>query len=149
MASSTATTTIHTMAPPKRPPPPKGPPPKRPPPPPSPPAKKPAPPGVGSGALKRPVEVTVTANAAATANNDSSNPPNKQRRTSHLHIKAPVILRDVTVFQRRQQVGEGTYGYVSLFCRDITAVLLCYVAFCCSVLNKSRQKLLLLMIILL
>ncbi|KAL7514158.1 hypothetical protein ACHAXN_013260 [Cyclotella atomus] len=100
------------MAPPKRPPPPKGPPPKRPPPPPSPPAKKPAPPGVGSGALKRPMEVTVTANAAATANNDSSNPPNKQRRTSHLHIKAPVILRDVTVFQRRQQVGEGTYGSV-------------------------------------
>lgn len=127
MASSTATTTIHTMAPPKRPPPPKGPPPKRPPPPPSPLAKKPAPPGVGSGALKRPMEVTVTANAAATANNDSSNPPNKQRRTSHLHIKAPVILRDVTVFQRRQQVGEGTYGYVSLF---VETLLL----FCCVVL---------------
>jgi len=24
-------------------------------------------------------------------------------------------MRDVTVFQKKHQVGEGTYGYVSLF----------------------------------
>ena len=111
MASSTATTTIRTMAPNKRPPPPKGPPPKRPPPPPLPPPKKPAAPAVASAAVakKRPVEVQPTDGPAN----------HKQRRSSHLHIKAPVILRDVTVFQRRQQVGEGTYGYVSFFVREI------------------------------
>ena len=39
--------------------------------------------------------------------------PNKQsRRESHLHIKAPVVLRDVTAFHKRGQVGEGTYGSV-------------------------------------
>jgi hypothetical protein len=65
---------------------------------PAPPAKRPA---------------SVVAASAAVAKNEGGNSPNKQRRLSHLHIKAPVILRDVTVFQRRQQVGEGTYGYVS------------------------------------
>lgn len=89
------------MAPPKRPPPPKGPPPKRPPPPPLPPGKKPAAPPATSEAKKRPVEVK-----------PAESSPNKQRRGSHLHIKAPVTLRDVNVFQRRQQVGEGTYGSV-------------------------------------
>jgi len=30
--------------------------------------------------------------------------------TRKLH--KPVVLRDVTVFQKKQQVGQGTYGYV-------------------------------------
>ena len=33
-----------------------------------------------------------------------------QRRPS---FKAPMVMRDVTAFQKRHQVGEGTYGYVS------------------------------------
>jgi hypothetical protein len=58
---------------------------------------------------------------------------NKQPRrgSNHLHIKAPVILRDVTVFQRRQQVGEGTYGYVSFFNEErCDSVLLACALFC-------------------
>lgn len=112
MASST-TTTIRTMVhPTKRPPPPKGPPARRPPPPPLPPAKKP------SGkhevvAKKRPNESTMEKTSM-----------NKQPRrgSKQLHIKAPVILRDVTVFQRRQQVGEGTYGYVSFLMKRCDSV---------------------------
>merc|ERR1712238_352264 len=45
--------------------------------------------------------------------------PPKTRITSHfclkkrpISIKKPVVLRDVTVFERRQQVGQGTYGSV-------------------------------------
>eukprot|EP00956_Cyclotella_meneghiniana_P000503 scaffold557_cov75-Cyclotella_meneghiniana.AAC.5 len=101
--ASTTTTTIRTMVhPTKRPPPPKGPPARRPPPPPLPPAKK-----LSASnevvAKKRPNESTMEKTSM-----------NKQPRrgSNHLHIKAPVILRDVTVFQRRQQVGEGTYGSV-------------------------------------
>lgn len=120
--ASTTTTTIRTMVhPTKRPPPPKGPPARRPPPPPLPPAKK-----LSASnevvAKKRPNESTMEKTSM-----------NKQPRrgSNHLHIKAPVILRDVTVFQRRQQVGEGTYGYVSFFNEErCDSVLLACALFC-------------------
>ena len=35
-----------------------------------------------------------------------------RRRVS---LRAPSVMRDVTAFQKKHQVGEGTYGYVSTF----------------------------------
>ncbi|KAL7522079.1 hypothetical protein ACHAWX_006777 [Stephanocyclus meneghinianus] len=103
MASSASTATTTMVQPPKRPPPPKGPPPKRPPPPPLPPR---------GGANPMPAAIE-EAKKRAIASSPEGVPPNKQqRRSSHLHIKAPVVLRDVNAFQRRHQVGEGTYGSV-------------------------------------
>ncbi len=40
-------------------------------------------------------------------------PPNRQQLQRRPSFKAPVVMRDVTAFQKRHQVGEGTYGYVS------------------------------------
>jgi hypothetical protein len=39
-----------------------------------------------------------------------SPPQLHERRVS---LKAPVVMRDATAFQKMHQVGEGTYGYVS------------------------------------
>ena len=38
-------------------------------------------------------------------------PPKRPRRSS-VSIDAPVVLRDVNVFTKKQQVGQGTYGSV-------------------------------------
>ena len=35
-----------------------------------------------------------------------------KKRTASLSIMAPVVLRDVTAYQKKHQVGQGTYGYV-------------------------------------
>lgn len=37
--------------------------------------------------------------------------PKRPRRGS-LSIKAPVVMRDVNVFMKKHQVGQGTYGSV-------------------------------------
>jgi len=42
---------------------------------------------------------------------------NKNRRVS---LKAPVVMRDVTAFQKKHQVGEGTYGSVFVGADKIT-----------------------------
>ena len=39
-------------------------------------------------------------------------PEKKARTSSHVSIRAPVVLRDVNVFDRMHQVGQGTYGSV-------------------------------------
>lgn len=41
-------------------------------------------------------------------------PPTRQQLQRRPSFKAPAVMRDVTAFQKRHQVGEGTYGYVSL-----------------------------------
>lgn len=41
-------------------------------------------------------------------------PPTRQQLQRRPSFKATVVMRDVTAFQKRHQVGEGTYGYVSL-----------------------------------
>jgi len=40
-------------------------------------------------------------------------PPTRQQLQRRPSFKAPMVMRDVTAFQKRHQVGEGTYGYVS------------------------------------
>lgn len=99
------------------PPPPKGPPPKPPasalnkatsPRPPPPPPRPPAPPAPTTAppAAKRP-----HADATASAPTETK----RVRRGSasvHVSIQAPVVLRDVNVFTKKHQVGQGTYGSV-------------------------------------
>ena len=91
---------------PKPPAPPSAPPPhantKRAPPPPPPPPPKSAPPSTVTFLPqngKRPTDVT-------------EQPPQKRSRCSSMSIRAPVVLRDVNVFLKKHQVGEGTYGSV-------------------------------------
>jgi len=103
-AASTMTRPAPPVGP--RPPPPKGPPGARPPPPPH----RPPP------AAPRPPAPKLTPPAAPTA------PPPKRpaegcfadlcRPTQRPRIRAPVELRDVTCFQKKHQVGQGTYGSV-------------------------------------
>ncbi len=90
---------------PKPPAPPIAPPPqsntKRAPPPPPPPPKS-APPSTVTFSYqngKRPTEATEQS-------------PQKRSRCSSMSIRAPVVLRDVNVFLKKHQVGEGTYGSV-------------------------------------
>lgn len=100
-----------------KPPPPKGPPPKppasalnkatspRPPPPPPPPPPRPPAP-TAAPVVKRP-----HADATASAPTEAK----RVRRGSasvHVSIQAPVVLRDVNVFTKKHQVGQGTYGSV-------------------------------------
>jgi len=40
------------------------------------------------------------------------NPASKRARKTTVSIQAPVVLRDVNVFLRKHQVGQGTYGSV-------------------------------------
>ena len=76
---------------------------------------------VASG-RKRQMEAAVGSTAAkssssSTATTVSLSPPTKKQRR-RVSLKAPAVMRDVTAFQKKHQVGEGTYGYVSLcnFC---------------------------------
>lgn len=68
---------------------------------------------------KRQMEAAVGSAAAAksssssTATTVSLSPPTKKQRR-RVSLKAPAVMRDVTAFQKKHQVGEGTYGYVSL-----------------------------------
>lgn len=75
---------------------------RAPPPPPPPPPPKSAPPATVTFSQpngKRPTETT-------------EQPPQKRARCSSMSIRAPVVLRDVNVFLKKHQVGEGTYGSV-------------------------------------
>ena len=97
-----------------RPPPPPRPPPptKRPPPPPPPVVKG----NFGSSTTasrKRPAESSIVSLSPR------KHTTHQRRRVS---LKAPTVMRDVTVFQKKHQVGEGTYGYVSLLC-----IILCLI----------------------
>lgn len=80
-------------------PPPPPPPPKKKPPPPPPPKAKPKPPQPQSAKRSAPP-------APATQ------PPAKKSRKTTVSIQAPVVLRDVNVFLKKHQVGQGTYGSV-------------------------------------
>ena len=115
-----------------RPPPPPRPPPptKRPPPP---------PPPRSSGAVKGNFGSSTTASRKRPAEISTvSLSPRKhttqQRR--RVSLKAPTVMRDVTVFQKKHQVGEGTYGYVSLFCINLymlkkkRQILICFMYAC-------------------
>jgi Protein kinase domain len=84
-------------APPNVPPPPHA---KRVPPPP-PPLPKPAPPAVSFSQL----------NGKHTLEDVDMMPP-KRVRNNTVSIRAPVVLRDVNVFLKKHQVGQGTYGSV-------------------------------------
>mmetsp|Transcript_24352 Transcript_24352/g.46644 ORF Transcript_24352/g.46644 Transcript_24352/m.46644 type:complete len:123 (+) Transcript_24352:584-952(+) len=84
----------------------------RPPPPRGPPGKPRPPPPTGGNVAgnasmaigtKRPVDHARPAPAAR------AGPSRKQQRRS-VSLKAPTVMRDVTAFQKKHQVGEGTYG---------------------------------------
>ena len=95
-----------------RPPPPPRPPPptKRPPPP---------PPPRSSGAVNGNFGSSTTASRKRPAEISTVSLSSPRKHTTHqrrrVSLKAPTVMRDVTVFQKKHQVGEGTYGYVSLF----------------------------------
>ncbi|KAL7445944.1 hypothetical protein ACHAXM_011763 [Skeletonema potamos] len=115
--------------------PPPPPPPKRPPPPPPPLPNNNGAEGVKSKppplSKKRPAPEIPTINntssssavnvAAASAAGPS---PEKRQRQQHpnrrVSLKAPVVMRDVTAFQKKHQVGEGTYGSVFVGADKIT-----------------------------
>lgn len=56
--------------------------------------------------------------------NDSNNNPNKKQRRQHrrgsVSIRTPTVMRDVDAFEKKYQVGEGTYGSVFV-ARDRTS----------------------------
>jgi len=119
--------------------PPPPPPPNRPPPPPSrpipnnrevvirmkngtkppPPPRPPAPPTANPISKKRPApEITTTASSSSSAPPLPTKEARKRQRQEQqqqnrrVSLKAPVVMRDVTAFQKKHQVGEGTYGSV-------------------------------------
>ena len=91
-------------------------------PPPPPGAKPPPPPGPPppqAGAKKRPPPPAAAppagaprpgAVAAVSASGGRLDHELKRRRRSSVSIMAPKKLRDVTAFQKKHQVGQGTYG---------------------------------------
>ena len=84
------------------PPPPRGAPPPKPPPPRGPP-KKPQPPTTG----KPPAPAAAKRPAPPSASQSLS-----KRARGPVSFNAPVVLRDVNVFAKKHQVGQGTYGSV-------------------------------------
>ncbi len=67
-----------------------------------------------SASRKRPLEPSTCAKSS-TGMQASLPPPKHNNTINHsrrVSLKAPSVMRDVTVFQKRHQVGEGTYGYV-------------------------------------
>ena len=97
----------------RRPPPPRGPPPKGPPPP---------PPKEGlSGTKRRAGHDNQRVGKIAKSVHNHLPPPPKSCKPPppksslksmkrKVSIRKPVVLRDVTVFQKKNQVGQGTYG---------------------------------------
>lgn len=80
----------------------------RPPPPPtSKPPPPPPPPSLVDSLKRKPEETTSSSSACG------HSPLKKQSRASLLH-QTPT-LRDVNVYRKQHQVGQGTYGYVILF----------------------------------
>lgn len=82
---------------------------QKPPPPPPPPKKKPPPPPPPPGKAK---PKPPTQSAKRPAPPAPAQPPTKKSRKTTVSIQAPVVLRDVNVFLKKHQVGQGTYGYV-------------------------------------
>ena len=104
-------------------PPPPPPPRRRPPPPPPPPRNN------NKGPPKPPTQQSTNTTAAvgsssslakrsAPASAAISQQPKRSRKTA-VSIQAPVVLRDVNVFLKKHQVGQGTYGYVFIRSADI------------------------------
>jgi hypothetical protein len=58
--------------------------------------------------------VNVAAASAAGPSPEKRQRQQQQHPNRRVSLKAPVVMRDVTAFQKKHQVGEGTYGYVSL-----------------------------------
>jgi cyclin-dependent kinase 12/13 len=67
---------------------------------------------------KRPAPV----DTSTTINNTSGKRPKQQhsKQNRRVSLKAPVVMRDVTAFQKKHQVGEGTYGSVFVGADKIT-----------------------------
>eukprot|EP00584_Thalassiosira_punctigera_P009873 CAMPEP_0172534990 /NCGR_PEP_ID=MMETSP1067-20121228/7172_1 /TAXON_ID=265564 ORGANISM="Thalassiosira punctigera, Strain Tpunct2005C2" /NCGR_SAMPLE_ID=MMETSP1067 /ASSEMBLY_ACC=CAM_ASM_000444 /LENGTH=468 /DNA_ID=CAMNT_0013319873 /DNA_START=324 /DNA_END=1730 /DNA_ORIENTATION=- len=55
---------------------------------------------------------------------DQAKPPgaglSRERQRRRVSLKAPVVMRDVTAFQKKHQVGEGTYGSVFVGADKVT-----------------------------
>mmetsp|Transcript_25963 Transcript_25963/g.71230 ORF Transcript_25963/g.71230 Transcript_25963/m.71230 type:complete len:238 (-) Transcript_25963:1787-2500(-) len=132
-------TTAQTMVRPPPPPPPPGPPKNRPPPrrsrpPPPPPKQRPPPPPPSSAPSRSagngrspppPPPPRVSPNVSGTKRDHAtisgasafnscvrSAPPQKKVPRRSLSFRAPVVMRDVEAFEKKFQVGEGTYGSV-------------------------------------
>lgn len=121
-----ATQQKHRSPPP--PPPPKGPPPpppsggasRKPPPPPGQPKKvspRPPPPPPPAPPSKSDNEdnnnnSSIKKRTLQTEPSSSSGSPVKRQRRGSVSIRAPTVLRDVDAFEKKFQVGEGTYGSV-------------------------------------
>ena len=125
-----ASTTTMVRPPAGRPPPPppsgnrpKPPPPKKAPPPP--PSKRAPPPPPPKSAPKPPPaavngKVIQTLKRDPTDDGNSALKRGRNNEGNAVFICAPVVLRDVNVFTKEHQVGQGTYGSVFVGCDKIT-----------------------------
>jgi hypothetical protein len=58
---------------------------------------------------------TITNVTSAAAEDAASARKRQRQQHRRVSLKAPIVMRDVTAFQKKHQVGEGTYGYVRSF----------------------------------
>lgn len=58
--------------------------------------------------------------ALSSSSSRSAKPPPPRNMARRMSIKKPVVLRDVTVFQKKNQVGQGTYGSVFMGADKVT-----------------------------
>lgn len=115
-------------APPRKPAPPPPPPARkrhggpRPPPPPGPPKNKPRPPPPPPPPARSGGSLGGGGPLAAAGNKRHMDPANAARKQQcrRVSLKAPAVMRDVTAYQKKQQVGEGTYGSVFMGAEEIT-----------------------------
>lgn len=85
---------------------------KAPPPPPPPPPKKAAAPAKPPPPPPKPLANPMLKRSAQSASGNNDGQPSKRAKVGPVSIMAPVVLRDVNVFERKYQVGQGTYGSV-------------------------------------
>ncbi|KAL7541775.1 hypothetical protein ACHAWF_007028 [Thalassiosira exigua] len=100
---------------------------QRPPPPPGPPRSKPrppppAPPRKADGGTKAEVggKFVMAAGTKRPAEPAKGAPPRGRQQRRRVSLKAPVVMRGVTAFQKKYQVGEGTYGSVFMGADQVT-----------------------------
>jgi hypothetical protein len=53
-------------------------------------------------------------------------PPQKPRKAPEKTILVPKTLRDVNVFTKQKQVGQGTYGYVLLASDQYNTIVMAF-----------------------
>mmetsp|Transcript_26889 Transcript_26889/g.34501 ORF Transcript_26889/g.34501 Transcript_26889/m.34501 type:complete len:559 (-) Transcript_26889:303-1979(-) len=63
---------------------------------------------------------TTTTRTTAAPNADARKRQRQEQQNRRVSLKAPVVMRDVTAFQKKHQVGEGTYGSVFVGADKIT-----------------------------